>query len=164
MTEQAATRNPATSPEPLITTLGGAEALLRDVAEVVGELVELIEEETRLVRLGALFAAADLQSEKSRLSTRYVRLRFRVRDNAVTISHLAPDIIRDLTEQHETFASRLKINLAVLATARELAEDIVRNVAQSVGRMNAPATYGPESTLRSPQRHSARGMAVNRAL
>ena len=152
------------SSDPLIGTLGGAEALMRDVTDAVAALARLIEEETRLVRLGALFAAADLQAEKSRLSANYVKLRFKVRDNAVAIGHLPADLIRELTERHEIFAEQLKINMAVLATARELAEDIVRNVANAVGRSNAPTTYGPESTMSSPTRHSARGIAVNKAL
>jgi len=148
--------------EPLIGTLGAAETLLEDVSDAVESLVALIEEETRLVRLGALFAASDLQAEKSRLSARYVKLRFKVRDNAVTISHLPPERVQRLTARHETFANLLRINMAVLATAREVAEDIIRNVATEIGKSKAPNTYGPHMRLRKRSLSSARGLSVDR--
>ncbi len=148
--------------EPLIGTLGAAETLLQDVSDAVESLVALIEEETRLVRLGALFAASDLQAEKSRLSTRYVKLRFKVRENAVAISHLPPDRVQRLTERHETFSTLLRINMAVLATAREVAEDIIRNVATEIGKTRAPNTYGPHMRLRKRSLTSARGIAADR--
>jgi hypothetical protein len=153
---------PEVSDEPLIGTIAGAEALLEEVAEAVADLVTLIEEETRLVRLGALFSASDLQAEKSRLSARYVKLRFRVRENTVAIGRLPPERIRVLTERHEAFAEMLKINMAVLATAREVAEDIIRNVAVEAGRGRNPATYGPNSRTRRKALISARGIAIDR--
>jgi hypothetical protein len=162
MTQAAVISPSTTSAEPLIGTLGAAESLLQDVSDAVENLVALIEEETRLVRLGALFAASDLQSEKSRLSARYVKLRFKVRENAVAIGHLPPERVRDLTERHEAFASLLRINMAVLATAREVAEDIIRNVATEIGKTRAPNTYGPHMRLRKRTQASARGMAVDR--
>lgn len=150
-----------TASEPLIGTIAGAEALLEEVTQAVADLVALIEKETRLVRLGALFAASDLQAEKSRLSARYVKLRFRVRENAVAIGRLPVERIRLLSERHEAFAEMLKINMAVLATAREVAEDIIRNVAVEVGKSNNPATY--DSSLRTRRRAtiSARGIALD---
>lgn len=153
-----------TASEPLIGTLTGAEALLEEVTQAVADLVALIEEETRLVRRGALFAASDLQAEKSRLSARYVKLRFRVRENAVAIGRLPSERIRLLTERHEAFAEMLKINMSVLATAREVAEDIIRNVAVEVGKTRNPATY--DSSLRTRRRAtiSARGIALDRQM
>ncbi len=156
------THNGQTDSAPLIGTLGGAESLLQEVSEAVESLVALIEEETRLVRLGALFAASDLQAEKSRLSARYVKLRFRVRENAVAIGHLPPDRVLQLTERHESFANLLRVNMAVLATAREVAEDIIRNVATEIGKTRAPNTYGPQMRFRKRGISSARGIAVDR--
>ncbi len=153
-----------TASEPLIGTIAGAEALLEEVTHAVADLVALIEEETRLVRRGALFAASDLQTEKSRLSARYVKLRFRVRENAVAIGRVPIERIRQLTERHEAFAEMLRTNMAVLATAREVAEDIIRNVAVEVGKTSNPATY--DSSLRTRRRAtiSARGIALDRQM
>jgi hypothetical protein len=162
MTEAAVISPSNTGADPLIGALGAAETLLQDVSDAVESLVALIEEETRLVRLGALFAASDLQPEKSRLSTRYVKLRFKVRENAVMISHLPPDRLQRLTERHEAFANLLRINMAVLATAREVAEDIIRNVATEIGKTRAPNTYGPQMRLRKRSLSSARGLSVDR--
>ena len=153
---------PTVVPMPSAGTLEAAEALLHEVGEAVEGLVALIEEETRLVRLGALFAASDLQAEKSRLSARYVKLRFKVRENAAAIGHLQSDHVRHLSERHEAFANLLRINMAVLATAREVAEDIIRNVATEIGKSRAPNTYGPQMRLRKRSLSSARGIAVDR--
>ncbi len=154
--------SPSAAAEPLIGTLGAAETLLLDVSEAVESLVALIEEETRLVRLGALFAASDLQSEKSRLAARYVKLRFKVRENAVAIGHLPPERVRQLSARHEQFAELLRVNMAVLATAREVSEDIIRNVATEIGKSRAPNTYSSQSRLRKRSLSSARGIAVDR--
>ncbi len=149
---------------PLAGTTGVAEALAAEVAVAVERLLALIEEETRLIRRGALFAASDLQAEKSRLSADYVKLRFRLRDNAAAVSRLPPEQLQALTRMHETFAENLKVNMAVLATAREVAEDIVRNVANAVGRLRAPQTYSPGSQLQSASRTAARGISVDKKL
>jgi hypothetical protein len=164
MTSQTSLAEILPQPEPLIGNLGAAESLVHDVSNALEGLVSLIEQETKLVRMGALFAASDLQEEKRRLATAYVKLRFKVRDNAVAIGHLPPDTIRELARQHETFAELLRMNLAVLATAREVAEDIVRNVAKAVGKHNAPSTYNPAMRIQKNSNSSARGIALDKNL
>jgi hypothetical protein len=69
-----------------------------------------------------------------------------------------------MRRRHEEFAALLKINLAVLATAREVAEDIVRGVSEAVGRAAGPRTYGPTSGVRHPTATGARGIAIDRSL
>ncbi|MDR3494649.1 MAG: hypothetical protein P4L82_08600 [Ancalomicrobiaceae bacterium] len=155
---------PPQAPAPLIGTLGGAEDLLGQVTATIDKLTALVEEETRRVRQGALFAASDLQAEKSQLAATYVKLRFKVRENAVTISHLPQETIQALSAKHEAFASLLKTNMSVLATAREVAEGIVKNVATAVGRSAAPHVYGSRMRIEKSPQSSARGISVDRRL
>ena len=163
MTAQPRTDAPS-APAPLIGTLGGAEDLLGKVTETVDKLTTLVEDETRLVRLGALFAASDLQQEKSRLAADYVKLRFKVRENAVAISHLQPELVQALSAKHEAFAALLKTNMSVLATAREVAEGIVKNVAVAVGRFASPNVYGSGMRIEKSPHAAARGISVDRRL
>jgi hypothetical protein len=148
----------------LVMTPGGAEAILNELQVTMEGLIAVIEEETRLIRSGALLKAAEMEAEKSRLSGAYMRVRSRVKANAVALARHAPDAVQAMRGRHEEFAALLRVNLAVLATAREVAEDIVRNVSVAVGRHTAPKTYGQHPGQAANAYAGARGIAVDRSL
>lgn len=150
--------------EILVMTPGGAESILAELEVTMEGLIALIEEETRLVRAGALAQAADMQKEKSELAAAYMRIRTRVKANAVAIARHAPEAAETMRKRHAVFADLLRVNLAVLATAREVAEDILKNVSEAVGRQSGPRTYGPASTVRPAAGAGARGIALDRSL
>jgi hypothetical protein len=150
--------------EPLIASADAATALLDELEAAMSRLIAVVEDETRLVRVGALMAAADLGPEKAAAAAAYIRLRDRVSRNRIGLATFAPDQVDTVRRHHEEFASLLKINLAVLATARDVAEDIVRNVSESVGKYSGPSTYGRSAAARPPTTVSARGIAVDRNL
>lgn len=154
----------AANPEPLIASADGAHALIADLEAAMTGLEEVITEETRLVKAGALLAASDLGPEKSARAADYIRLRDKVSRNRIGLATFAPDAIDAVRRRHEVFAGLLKVNLAVLATARDVAEDIVRNVSEEVGKTSGPATYGRSASARPSTSISARGIAVDRAL
>lgn len=155
---------PAAAPEPLIATPEAAEALLAQLDAAMAALTAIVAEETRLVKMGALIAASELTPEKSARAADYIRLRDRVSRNRVGLATFAPQHVEVVRRQHGEFASLLKVNLAVLATARDVAEDIVRNVSEAVGKTTGPATYGRSAAQRPATVISARGIAVDRAL
>lgn len=152
------------SPEPLIGTAEAANALVAELDAAMAALVAVVEEETRLVKAGALMAAGDLTPEKSARAADYIRLRDKVSRNRVALAAFAPDAVDAARRHHENFAGLLKKNLAVLATARDVAEDIVRNVGEAVGKTTGPATYGRTATSRPVTAVSARGIAIDRNL
>jgi hypothetical protein len=154
----------AGEPEPLIATPEAARALLAELDAAMAALTAVVEEETRLVKSGALMAASDLGPEKANCAATYIRLRDRVSRNRVGLATFAPAEVDVTRGHHEAFASLLKINLAVLATARDVAEDIVRNVSEAVGKTSAPATYGRGAAQRPAAVVSARGIALDRNL
>lgn len=150
--------------EPLIGTTGAAEALIDEVVAALDALVAVIREETRLIRAGMLFAAAELEPEKSRTTAAYLRLRTRVKSNSVALGRFCGERIEDLRRRHADFTVVLRENLTVLAIAREVSEDLVRTVAESVGRRAAPATYGRDAGAAMDRLGGARGIAVDRRL
>ncbi|MBT9290603.1 flagellar protein FlgN [Prosthecodimorpha staleyi] len=152
------------NPEILVMTPAAAESILAELSDTMEGLIGAIEEETRLVRAGALIKASEIEPEKSRLAAAYVRIRGRVKTNSVALARHAPAAVEALRRRHGEFADLLKTNLAVLATAREVAEDILRNVSESVGRQAGPRTYGPGSTVRPAAQVGARGIALDRSL
>lgn len=146
-----------------ITTRAEAEAECATLDRTMTSLLAAIEEETALVRAGKLSDAGELQPKKADLMQTYIAMMNRTRDNSVSLGNLAPSAVTELRRRHSEFQAVLKINLAVLSTAREVAEGLVRTVAKSVGSVQPPKTYGrtggnPASAT------TAHGIAVNRSL
>ena len=164
MTPYDRTPRPLPDTEPLIGTAAAGEALIAEVTAVVDELEGVIREETRLVRAGLLFAAAAAEAEKNRVSGTYLRLRARLKANTVVLGRLCAPQVEDLRRRHERFTALLRENLAVLAIAREVSEDLVRTVSDAVGKRAAPRTYGRDAATGTSSLAGARGIAVDRHL
>jgi hypothetical protein len=158
------TPRPLPETEPLIGTAEAAEALIDEVVGTLGQLEEVIREETRLVRAGLLFAAAELEAEKTRVSGDYLRLRARLKANSVVLGRLCGPRVEELRRHHVDFNALLRENLSVLAIAREVSEDLVRTVSETVGRHTAPRTYGRDAATGAAAYSAARGIAVDRRL
>ena len=142
-----------------------AENFCAALSGTMDALLSVIEMETDLVRAGKLKEAGELQADKARLIHEYTRGMMAAKEHAVALGNLAPAATQSLRRQHGEFQPVLRINLAVLATARDVANNLVSAVAKAAGAKNAaaPTTYGRTGTAPSgPQ--SARGIAVNQAL
>ena len=128
-------------------------------------LLSVIEMETDLVRAGKLREAGELQADKARLIHEYTKGMMTAKDHAIALGNLAPSATQSLRRQHSEFQPVLRINLAVLATAREVTNDIVSSVAKAVGAKNAtaPTTYGRTGSSPSGP-GTAQGIAVNQSL
>jgi hypothetical protein len=164
MNEFARPPRPLPDTEPLIGTADAGDALIAEVNGALAELEVVIAEETRLVRSGLLFAAAELEAEKTRTAGSYMRLRARLKANSVVLGRLCAAGVEDLRHRHRDFTALLRENLAVLAIAREVSEDLVRTVSESVGRRTAPRTYGRDAATAAAGLAAARGIAVDRRL
>jgi len=145
----------------LIGSAEAAEALCARLSKTMDDLIASIEAETQLLRAGKLRAAGELQSNKSELAKAYVAGIAEFKNNAVALGRLAPTSIEVLRERHEEFRSMLQINLAVLATAREVAQDLVRTVAEKTSAGPATTTYGRTGAMNSQRVVGERGLAVD---
>lgn len=147
------------------TSPGEAEQFCSLLGNTMEKLLNVIEAETQLVRGGKLKDASTLQPQKAVLIHEYTRGMMVAKEHSVALGNLAPAAIHNLRRLHAEFQPILRINLAVLATAREVTGEIVSTVAKVVGaqRPSAPTTYGPKgSTPYGPG--SAQGIAINRSL
>ena len=146
-----------------IADAAAAEAVCGRLSTTMSDLLGIIEQETDLVRAGKLEEAGALQPEKANLVSVYMRGMTYVKDQTGTLAALAPDSVEDLKRRHAEFQPVLRINLAVLATAREVADSLMKRVARDAGAARAPSTYGPGgASPRAPT--PADGIAVNRSL
>jgi hypothetical protein len=102
--------------------------------------------------------------DKEEKAALYTRLMLAARDEIDTLKAFMPDETAALLKRHELFRSEVQINLAVLDTARDVAEDILRTVATEVGRADAPAVYSRSGHTQTAYVVGARGVAVNRSL
>lgn len=147
--------------------LGGsgfeAEQLCISVESRMDELVNLIEEETALVRTGKLFAAGELQGRKAEVARQFIAGMEAVKKIRPALEKVAPDAIERLKRRHEEFKAVLQMNLAVLATAREVSENLIEDIAKGVGQAPAARGYGAAGAI-DKSAAQARGLAVNRSL
>jgi hypothetical protein len=139
-----------------------AEQLCISVEGQMDELVALIEEETALVRSGKLFAAGELQGRKAECARRFIAGMEAVKKIRPALERVAPAAIERLKRRHEEFKAVLQMNLAVLATAREVSENLIEDIAQGIGRGPAPRGYGAAGTMDNAGQ--VRGLAVDRSL
>lgn len=142
-----------------------AENFCSALSGTMEALLSVIEMETDLVRAGKLKEAGELQADKARLIHEYTRGMLTAKDHAIALGNLAPSATQSLRRQHGEFQPVLRINLAVLATAREVTNNIVSTVAKAVGAKNAatPTTYGRTGAAPTGP-GSAQGIAINQSL
>jgi flagellar biosynthesis/type III secretory pathway chaperone len=126
-------------------------------------LVEIMNQETTLLRAGRHREASVLSADKTRLAQDYVTYSRAVQRQIERLKAEAPDDIGMLRHGHERLATQMAENLKVIATARDVTEDILTDVAQKVAQAAKPKTYGAAGQLNQTQSASG-GITVNRAL
>ena len=144
-------------------SLADVEQFSKNMMTAMDELTEVIEAETDLVRAGKLVAATSLQTKKSKHAENYIALVNQARSHGQTIKALAPAAADRLSAAQDMFKSTLQINLAALATAREVSEGLIRGVAHNMARQEKPTTYTAGAAQSTAYNAPATGVAVNRS-
>ncbi len=126
-------------------------------------LVDILSRETMLLRAGKLKQAGLLAADKTVAAEDYTVLARAVQRLAGRLAEAVPDTLDRLKRRHDSLATQMAENLRVLATARAVAEDLLEDVAKSVGAQQAPRTYGTSGAA-PPSKATASGLSVNRAL
>lgn len=127
-------------------------------------LVDVMNQETTLLRAGRHRQAVTLTAEKARLAQDYVVLARSVQRQTARLKTEAPTLVDRLRNGHERLATQMAENLRVLATAKTVTEDLLTDVAKIVGRQDKARTYGKSGTIAADPSTSARGIAINRSL
>jgi hypothetical protein len=142
---------------------GEAEILCAEVEEAMDSLVKVIQDETALVRSGQLVAAGDLEERKREAARRYVAAVDHVKTMAPALERMAPQSIDRLRRRNENFRAVLQQNLAALAAAREVSENLIRSVADAVDVSNRPVGYGRAGVMDS-RRLGSNAIVVDQSL
>ena len=141
-----------------------ADELCRMAEIALAALVDVMNQETTLLRAGHMRQASTLTPEKTRLAQDYVSFARSVQRQGDRLKAQAPAAVDRLRLGHERLATQMAENLRVLATARMVTEDLLTDVAKIVGQQNKAKTYGRGGAITADPAASARGIAINRAL
>jgi hypothetical protein len=153
-----------TSTPPSISNPADARALADALMTIMDELLQLIEQETALVRAGKIREAMALDTAKTDLSRRYVSAIAGLRANQRYMAQAVPDLLSALHRHHDTFRAMLQVNLTVLATAHAVSEGIVRGVNVEMQRRAAPSTYTAAGKRSTAGTRRAAPLTVSRTL
>ena len=141
-----------------------ADELCRMAETALTSLVDVMNQETTLLRAGHMRQAGTLTPDKTRLAQDYVSFARSVQRQNGRLKTEAPAAIERLRRGHESLATQMAENLRVLATARTVTEDLLTDVAKVVGAQNKARAYGRAGIVAADPATSARGLAINRAL
>lgn len=160
----APARPSAPTPAPPIANAAEAARLTARLAEAMTSLLQVLEQETQLVRAGRISEVARIAPAKSEFARRYVTDAGVVRANALYLARETPREFEDLRRRHEEFRAVLQINLTVLATAHAVSEGIIRGAAGEIARKASPQTYGVSGRATAPAARACPPVAVSRRL
>lgn len=138
--------------------------LVARTTDALNQLVDILNRETTLLRAGHFRQAGELAAQKTQTAQDYVQLARTVQREAVRLKAQVPELLSQLRQRHESLATQMAENLRVLATAKSVTEDILSDVARSVGGAGQPETYGTSGKLGKEAGPSPAGFALNRAL
>jgi hypothetical protein len=147
-----------------IQSAAEAERLINHLCEVMALLLNLLEEETELVRAGKLADISRLEPRKAELARLYLADAALVKANGVFMARAVPQQFAELRQGHDAFHALLQINLAVLATAHAVSEGLIRGVAGELARKAAPQTYGGNGRASTPGIGAYQPVALSRRL
>jgi flagellar biosynthesis/type III secretory pathway chaperone len=128
-------------------------------------LVTIMNEETTLLRAGRVKQAGQLTGDKTRLAQDYVGLSRSIQRQLHRLRLEVPGELDRLKAGHERLATQMAENLRVIATARDVTEAVLTDVATAVGAQDRTRIYGAGGQIQaSAPTAAARGIAINRAL
>ena len=140
-----------------------ARDLLAFTEGTLSALVQVMNQETTLLRAAHHREAMELSPEKTRLAQDYGTYSRAVQRQLERLKVEAPKDIARLKAGHERLATQMAENLKVIATVRTVTEDLLTDVAQRVASASRPKTYGAGGELNAAKSTTG-GLAVNRAL
>ncbi|WP_068085695.1 hypothetical protein [Polycladidibacter stylochi] len=146
-----------------ITTKDQAEKFCERFEVAMADLLEVIEQETQLLKEGKLDCLNNMEPQKAHAIENYMSGIRLAGQNAIALGNLAPDMIGTMKENHGKLKPLLMTNLQVVSTAKSVTDAVIDTVAEAVGSQLKTAGYNSKGTKTSPSKQ-ARGIACNRSL
>ena len=137
-----ATEHHLADPVMEITSPEDATKFCDQLAETIDALIAVLDEESRMVRAARLDDATVIHARKSALAASYGERLNMLKHNAEAIRLHTMTGLEKLRNRQLGLESALQTNMTVLATARMVAETLIRGVqADAAKAAGGPATY-----------------------
>jgi flagellar biosynthesis/type III secretory pathway chaperone len=147
-----------------ITTKAQAEAAIDDLTVLIGQLSDLVAQETTLLHAGQVRGAAEIEPTKRQLAGRLYTASERIKANAKFVMQTAPVRCAALKTAQEALRALLQKNMIVLATAHAVTEGIVRRLSGELAKKASPQVYGASGRTIAPNPRNGRPLAISRTL
>ncbi len=147
-----------------IATAADAENAIARVADLIGKLQGVIEQETALVHAGKIRKAATITPAKSELAGQLFTATEWLKTNAKFLLRAAPASAAALRQLQQTFQAVLQKNMIVLATSHAVSEGIVRRLSGDLARKASPQVYGASGRTVAPNPKRGQPLAISRVL
>ncbi|NJL08054.1 MAG: hypothetical protein HC900_07150 [Methylacidiphilales bacterium] len=102
-------------PQVAIDTPESARDLVLRLADTMDKLLELVETETEVLRVGEHSHLGDIEAGKIMLARRYIHDVACLKANAPYIGHAIPELVAEFREGYAQFRAALQVNLALLS-------------------------------------------------
>ena len=158
--------SPHNAPAPIVpaSTPADARRLADGLMSIMASLLDIVEQETELVRAGKVREAIALEDRKGEASRNYMRAVSEIKHSAPYLKRSTPELLATLHRHHDTFRAMLQINLTVLATAHAVSEGIVRGVNGEIQRRRNPQGYTAAGQRAAPNHRYAAPLTLSRSL
>jgi hypothetical protein len=153
-----------TSPAGPVGSIDEAQIVIAHLIDVMDAMIDMIEDETKLVRAGMISTAAKLVPSKNQLSQLYFADTQRLKDSQSFLARTAPNALTTLHKRHGLFQAVVQMNLRVLTTAQAVSEGIIRGVSDELTRKSMPTIYGASGRSAAPHPRHAQPLALSRAI
>ena len=157
-------RAQALAAEKAIPLPGTPDEVCAQADTALRELVDIMNEETTLLRRGKLDEAGEVAAKKAEVAQTYVGLARAIQANVEDLRESAPQLLEKLQNGHAALATQMAENLRVLATAKALSEDILNSVASHMGQTGQTAAYGATGQGAPAAAENMKGVSVNATL
>jgi len=165
--QKIAPQNPAReeTPMPEPDDREAALALCRSICTTARALMEVIDNETTVLREGRPQAIAALQADKIELSARYLGEMTRLKRHADTIRDLGTADVETLKALTQELGAKLLENRDALADVLSVSERLIRTATMSaIAARSGPSTYGCDGLVTQPPAQANAAISVNQAL
>lgn len=157
-------QNTAPTPIAPASTPADARRLADGLMRIMASLLDIVEQETELVRAGKVREAIALENQKGEASRDYMRAVSEIKHSTDYLKRSTPDLLATLHRHHDTFRAMLQVNLTVLATAHAVSEGIIRGVNGEMQRRRNPQGYTAAGQRAAPNHRYAAPLTVSRSL
>lgn len=152
-------------PELRVDNPDSAEALCACLMKTAGELIDLLDQETAVLRRGGMTELAGLQMRKAALNATLMRDVARFRGDLVYLRAAVPGRLAELKSRFQSFERTLETNQAALAAMRSISDSLLKAIAaKSASAQAGPEVYGKNAAAACAQPRRPTAISIDRSL